>query len=231
MLDILQRAEILDGYRATCAKSPLNRIARQNQVYDLTSISSSKTAALTEAIEFVALCQGCEFALLDSTADAGMPHTRAPNVICLPASFCNEINETSLETLAHEGIHIHQRRNGALWDSSLFRAGWTRVKAPVAPEITARLRVNPDTMGSLWAWRDWHVPLPLFFTSSPRLGDVRLQWLDLRMGTLFPQPPPSFPSQLSTSAAEHPYELYAYQFSEQGIRSQEALEEALRSIE
>jgi hypothetical protein len=243
-LDILQRAEIQDGYRAACAKSPLNWAARKNQVYDLTTISEAAAGSLTDAARAVPLTRGCEFAILDGSADGGMPHTRAANVICLPAPMCKEgrASKGFLETLAHEAIHVHQRKAAPLWRQALAAAGWEpldRTKIPA--EIFSRLRINPDTMAApLWSWNSHHVPLPLFSTkNSPTLGDARISWMDLRSGTLLPTPPPSFGKETTSGAIsaavvsaayEHPYEFYAYTLSEKGIRTQEALEDALRNL-
>jgi hypothetical protein len=247
-LDILQRAEWEDGYRAACAKSPLNWAARKGQVYDLAAISEAATASLTDAARSVPLTRGCEFAILDGSADGGMPHTRAPNVICIPASMCKEgrASKDFLEMLAHEAIHVHQRRAAPVWRQALAAAGWEPLDGgKIPPTVAEIIRINPDTMAApLWSWNSHHVPLPTFTTKiSPGLGDVRIVWMDLRTGALFPTPPPTFgqgakrsgqgakrsePVAAVSAAYEHPYEFYAYTLSQQGIRTQEALEEALR---
>lgn len=251
-LDILQRAESEDGYRVACAKSPLNWAARKGQVYDLAAISDAATVSLTDAVHSVPLTQGCEFAILDGSADSGMPHTRAPNVICIPAPMCKEgrASKDFLEMLAHEAIHVHQRRAAPVWRQGLAAAGWEPLDgAKIPPAVAEILRINPDTMAApLWSWNSHHVPLPTFTTKiSPGLGDVRIVWMDLRTGALFPTPPPTFSAAaakrnsqsakrsepvaaLSAAAYEHPYEFYAYTLSQHGIRTQEALEEALRAL-
>jgi len=235
-LDALQRAELADGYRLACSRCPLNRAARQGQTYDLASISSAAAESLRNAVAAVPLCSHSEFVIMDPTADGGMPHTRAPNLICLPATLCTEgpASASFLETLAHEAIHVHQRRNAALWRQSLLSAGWTPADpATLPPAVASRLRINPDTMAApLWAWESRHIPLPLFEPKvNPGLGDIRLQWLDQRTGALFPFAPPTFPQQGNASVLEHPYELYAYRLSQGGVRDTEALEEALRDLE
>lgn len=237
-LDILQVAESHDGYRAACAKSSLNWAARKGQVYDLTTISEAATTSLTAAVRAVPLAQGCEFAILDGSADGGMPHTRAPNVICIPAAMCKEgrAPKDFLEMLAHEAIHVHQRKAPAAWRQALAAASWEPLdRAKIPPSVAEIIRINPDTMAApLWSWNSHHVPLPTFTTKiSPKLGDVRIVWMDMRTGALFPTPPPTFIQAIAAkrsepAAYEHPYEFYAYTLSQEGIRTQEALEEALR---
>jgi CRISPR/Cas system-associated protein Cas10 (large subunit of type III CRISPR-Cas system) len=56
------------------------------------------------------------------------------------------------------------------------------------------------------------------------LGDVAIEWFDLRTGALFHDPPESFTRKYGTpSQPEHPFELYAVQFSKEGISSEFAL--------
>jgi hypothetical protein len=98
-----------------------------------------------------------------------------------------------------------------------------------------RVRINPDTMAEpFWAWDDYHVPLPLFpkGLSLPSLSSASTQWLDLRNATLFHEPPASYlqKNKETGAAQEHPYELYAYRFSRQGLKTSEEIKNALSSL-
>jgi hypothetical protein len=57
------------------------------------------------------------------------------------------------------------------------------------------------------------------------LGDVTIEWLDLRTGALFHAPPQSFTEKYgSPSQPEHPYEIYAVLFAQQGIQTRAQLD-------
>ena len=235
--DPLAIAESLDHYRAACEASPANRAARVGQAYELDAISPATTKFLQGAAGKIPLLASAEIAILNSSADGGLPHTRPPNLICLPAgAIPNSDSREFTETLLHEGIHIHQRLHPALWLRAVQRAGWKQASpAQVPAEIAARVRINPDTMASpYWLWDD-HIPLPLFpkGVALPALTAATTQWLDVRTGVLHPDPPPSFRAKGNTetgAAAEHPYELFAYRFSRQGLRSDEEILSALNAF-
>ena len=216
-MSVLETAETLDGYRAACATNPYNPAAREGQIYELETISPTALFYLQGAIEAVPYVRPCQFAILDSSADQGFPHTRPPATICIPASMCKESRASPdfVEMLRHEGIHIHQRKYPAEWLTALRRIGWTPVPADtIPPEFRSRLRINPDTMITpFWAWKRFHVPLPLFKLDPlpTSLHDATVQWMDLRSGALFRAPPSSFTQTYGEriQQPEHPYEIYA----------------------
>lgn len=236
----LDAAEQIDHYRAACAASPANRQARIGQTYALDSIGTARTNFLRDAAGKFPLTASAKFAILNSSADGGLPHTRPPNLICLPASgIPNSSTPEFSETLLHEGVHIHQRLHPTLWAKAVERAGWRKVDAAQAaalsPEIASRVRINPDTMATpYWSW-DNHIPLPLFPKGvvAPALSSATTQWLDMRTGVLHPDAPPSFTAKGNRetgSAAEHPFELYAYRFSRRGLKSHEEILKALNAL-
>jgi hypothetical protein len=62
------------------------------------------------------------------------------------------------------------------------------------------------------------------------LGDVTIEWLDLRTGALFHSPPDSFTEKYgSPPQPEHPYELYAVLFAQQQITTRSQLRAKLSS--
>lgn len=233
----LEAAEAIDSYRRAISKSEPNRTARIGQFYELDAIPATTGNFLQGFAGKFPLLAPAEIAILNSSADGGLPHTRPPNLICLPASgIPNSPTAEFKETLLHEGIHIHQRLHPNLWITACERAGWRRVDAQrIPPEFADRVRINPDTMAApFWAYNDHHVPLPLFpkGVSLPSLGAAEIQWLDLRTATLYHEPPTSFRTRAKETGAatEHPFELYAYRFSRQGLQSAEQIEKALTTI-
>jgi len=233
----LTRAEAIDGYRARCQENSVNERARAGQTYELDEIDSHVLYFLKDAVEHLPLVQQCEIAILNSTADGGLPHTRPPNVICLPKSMCKAqpASASFKTTLLHEAIHVHQRMFEEEWGISLRRAGWRPVDAERIPEeFRNRCRINPDTLKSpFWAWNDYHVPLPLFRrTDTPTLSDAPPQWLDLRMNSLFHTAPNSIVKTYGAKIVqpEHPYEIYAELLSEAGVNTLSDLFVELSSI-
>lgn len=235
--DSLEDAEKLDGYRASCQNNRANREARKGQLYELSRISNEATDFLREAIEEFPIVRSCEFAILDSTADDGLPHTRPPNLVCLPANMCKSAPASTQfkVTLVHEAMHVHQRKYKTEWDEGCKRAGWTPLDSEKIPaEFKERARINPDTMATpFWAWDKYHVPLPLFRRpDSASLTEAPVEWMDLRTGSLFHSPPPSFVKKYGDSVpqAEHPYEIYADLFSRKWVRTHEDVLENLKRI-
>ena len=217
-MNVLDKAEALDGYRKACEESEPHAKARATHRYELATISPTAQNFLIEAVRSIPLLKGTEMVILDSSADNGFPHTRPPNYIFLPASMCAESPATNTfkETLLHEAIHIHQRRYKGVWESSLKRAGWTPVpKGTIPDEFLARLRLNPDTIGvPFYAFNNYHIPLPLF-GPTPSLQTTTVQWFDTRMGSLFHEPPKEFTKKYgpNINQPEHPYEIYAEIFA------------------
>jgi len=149
---------------------------------------------------------------MNPSADGGMPHTRPPSTICLPAYFPASKLE---ETLKHERIHLDQRNRYSVWVSALRREGWTPVDEEAIPEeYRRRCRLNPDTCWSpYWAWEGRYVPLPFFVREDkPDLREISVRWYD-RSGSLSIVVPQSLVKRYGTLEAnslEHPFELMAY---------------------
>ena len=234
MKDYTEVAEALDGYRAACRKNEMNWAAREGQGYEMDAISQEAEHFLQVAADKLEILEGSEIVILNSEADNGFPHTRPPNFIMLPASLCTEKEATKQFqiTLAHEAIHVHQRKNSPMWRRFVEREGWSWIPAETIPsEFRERTRINPDTMACpFWAWQSYMVPLPLFRPyRKPTLANAEIEWLDIRSGTLFPKAPRSFLDKYGGGIhqPEHPYEIYAEKISEDGVVTTAELERRL----
>ena len=139
-----------------------------------------------------------------------------------------------MQTLIHESIHIHQRRNKTAWDAVCAAEGWKPLGATLVPERwRERCRINPDTMMCpFWAWQDNHVPLPMFRESPKHLGDCDVQWWDRRTNSLLHDPPRSFVSRYGRSPpqSEHPYELLAVECAQKGFLTDSDVLSYLKSL-
>ena len=216
----LQYAEFLDGYRSACFKDPLNQLARKGHAYALMDQSAVKEGP-----------GGSKLLTMFPNADGGMPHTRPPNLICVPAYY----NLTN-ETLLHERLHIHQRDHKSKWDGFFSQQGWVPVADGLIPDRWARrVRLNPDTLDSrFYAWENRFVPLPLFEREDrPDLRECVVRWWDQRSGGLLPDPPPSFVKVFGSNhpQPEHPREVNAVNLSRQfRLSSWDELESYLGKI-
>lgn len=235
---VLKQAETRDGYRAACAASAPNAYARAKHSYTPFFIPAEDAVRLQAEVDRVELLRGTDIVVAHSTADEGYPHTRAGGVVVMPAATITGNSTAELaETLRHEAMHIDQRRRPAIWAAACMRRGWWPLPASqIPPRYRDRCRINPDTMNPqpFWTWESHHVPLPLFTSEAPSsLGDVQIKWLDLRNGTLYAAPPPSFAAQYGSepSQPEHPYELFAVTAAAKGIVDIVALDTYLRSQE
>jgi len=207
---ILINANNIDGYVTACQVSPINAAARRLCEY---IAWNDQTVAEKLNERYANSESGAHFIITGPSTEGGMPHTRPPNVICLPAYWPQERLQ---ETIRHELIHINQRKDPKGWKERLATNGWIPVDiGALPPRWVARCRLNPDTFHApFWAWQGRHVPMPLFEREDkPKLRDISVRWWDMEEERLNNQPPTSFTQTygpLDASSAEHPYELHAY---------------------
>jgi len=233
---LLLVAEAHDHYLQRCAASSLNAEARSTYRYAPSFLHDSDAQRLTQIVHNLELLRDTTTIVLEGTADNGYPHTRPKALICLPSSFVVASTDAQLkETLCHESFHIHQRRFPAAWKAMCKAEGWTPLAQDEIPlRFRERCRINPDTFYDtpFWAWDTHYAPLPMFkqgFTVT--LGDVTIEWLDLRTGALFHSPPESFTEKYgSPSQPEHPYEIYAVIFAQQRITTHAQLRAKLNEL-
>ena len=147
------------------------------------------------------------------SAEAGMPHTRLPNLVCLPQFF----DMAKLpETLLHEAIHVDQRLRPLEWVRWCVANGWTLVNESEIPERwLKRCRMNPDTIKyRFWAYRNRWVPLPMYEREDkPRLRDIHVYWWDRKTGILHKDIPYEIKELVDgIPNPEHPFEIAAYKY-------------------
>lgn len=202
-MDKLQSAERLDHYFEQIERDPLNKKARESLFYAPMSNTTEPYLLQTEIVT------------MHPTAEAGMPHTRPPNIICVPIYYPQERLK---ETLPHELIHIDQRRRIYKWNAYFERDGWSRIdESEIPARWLSRCRMNPDTIDSrFWAYKGRYVPLPLYEREDkPDLRQVVVQWWDKETGIRQSQAPRLFQERYGSmpSQPEHPRELTAVELS------------------
>ena len=203
----LALAEQEDGFFARVKASAVNRLARRNCTYEAWNDQSLavKARALLDPED-----RWVDIVILDPSAEGGMPHTR-PGLICLPAYY----PESKLkETLVHEMLHISQKRQPTLWASRASLEGWSPRHGIIPDFWASRLRLNPDTFSTLYAWQGRYVPLPVYIREDkPTMREIEVRWFDMNQGIVKISPPASFTQvygSLGHAQIEHPYELWAY---------------------
>ena len=131
-MEKLAIAETYDHYFQSILNDPINKKARESLFYGAVSEDIKPWLLNTQIIT------------MHPTAEAGLPHTRPPNIICMPQYFPEERMPT---TLAHELVHVDQRRRKYKWDAYFEREGWRRILEEEVPERwLQRCRMNPDTI-------------------------------------------------------------------------------------
>lgn len=199
----LRNAEIIDRFFDVVKNDPVNSLARKNLSYTAFNENVDPWFGNTVIVT------------MHPSAEGGMPHTRPPNIICMPVYYPDSRKE---ETLKHEYIHIDQRRRKSVWDNFFRKEGWSRVDESEVPDRWRnRCRLNPDTFDQrFWAWKGQYVPLPLFEREDkPDLRQVSIQWWDRESGVRMPQAPRLFMEKYGTAPAqpEHPRELAAVELA------------------
>jgi hypothetical protein len=203
-MEKLQQAEQIDHFFFQVSQNPVNAKAREQHSY----------VPMSDVLEPYLL--NTQIIKLHPTAEAGLPHTRPPNLICIPMYYPEDRMDLVLK---HELIHIDQRRRWQKWNAFFQRQGWSISPISEIPSRwLQRCRLNPDTIDEqFWAWRDRHVPLPLYEREDrPDLRSVSIRWWDKETGFLQTEAPRSFQERFgrTPSQPEHPRELAAVELAE-----------------
>ncbi len=221
----LQEAEQMDQYRSKCAESRMNATARPGAyepAADATAAANDYDllAAFGKMPAWLKAGSGpVRIVWLNPAADGGLPHTRAPNIICMPAYYPADKLQT---TLHHELLHVHQRMNLEKWLNIYSALGYEPWYGELPPDLERQRRINPDTiLMPLFIWHRRWVAVPAFkSTYLPRLNETRVMWYDVGSDIWYPHPPAEWTTtfgEAPTAVQEHPHELAAYWLSEPNI--------------
>ena len=198
----LKEAEAKDSFHGSL--DTVNSKAREGLFYYAVDGPS-----ITELIPNLA--SSIQICWMHPSAEAGMPHTRAPNLVCLP-QYWNTVQLQS--TLLHESIHVDQRQRPLEWVRWCVANGWTLVDESEIPERwRKRCRMNPDTVKyRFWAYKNRWIPLPMYEREDhPRLRDVHVYWFDKKTGILHKDTPDEVKELVEgIQHPEHPFEIAAY---------------------
>ncbi len=145
----------------------------------------------------------------------GLPHTRAPDTVWLPAAMPD-----FQTTFIHELIHISQRLWPNQWTAA-YKATWNMEPGSLPAALKGRLRLNPDTFTSKpFTWiapsgARWTPALVFANPDAPRLKAVRLLFVNSGGGWQSAVPTEWMQTFRADdpSICEHPHEMAAYTLS------------------
>lgn len=141
-LQALQQAERADQYLTLIGQSSINRLARAATNY--LPFPHSLKRAIPPADPMEPWPNG-QVIWMQSSADDGLPHTRAPNYICIPVTMKDP--KLLVSTLLHERVHVSQRLHPEAWRKVLAEAWNMTPWSGVLPaDIQNRRRLNPDLL-------------------------------------------------------------------------------------
>lgn len=171
---------------------------------------------------------------LSYSADAGMPHTRGKNCICVPGGFFDnnvehfDNNERNAITLRHELLHIHQKAYPEYWNE-MYKKAWNCEKwsGKLPEKYEAIRRINPDTEWSgLYTIKNCLVPFCVFADiNRPSLQRTFVWYYNINKRTvwkskgIFDLPPELVGDKIWTdprinmAMREHPNEMSAWLLS------------------
>jgi len=203
----LNEAEKQDGYLSTIAANSINKKARENNSYRVASESVIKSDA--ELPQTNIFPDGRIITLM-SSADAGLPHTRGKDIICIPAYFPKDRLQAMI---VHERVHLHQKLIREQY-KQFYKKEWqfTENNYNIPDSIRSRIRLNPDTIGwPMYIWRDTWIPLCLFEREDkPSLRECTYCWYNPKGGVLLKSMPPAWKEFFGDiGQSEHPNELTA----------------------
>jgi hypothetical protein len=205
-MEALYRAEVIDSYRQLVQISAPNRLARKTVKY------LPNLYPVNKVLKHSASWPHGQVVWMDPDSDMGLPHTRPPNLICIPTNISDSILTS---TLLHEQVHLSQRIYPSQW-SKILESAWSMTPwtGDLPEDILLRRRINPDlVLGPMFQWDEEWVPVAIFKSlTSPVLNDVDIVWWQISTRSIHRQAPPGWVEFFGTvdGGHEHPYELSAY---------------------
>ena len=147
------------------------------------------------------------------SCESGMPHTRAGNRIIIPDSIPDPLQA---EIIAHELVHIYQRRYPDAW-IKFYKNNWS-FDFPASPpvgmpaSVKEARRSNPDTFTLPWPrWRNRYWPVPVYTDPQfPSLRGAITVWWDAEDSKVMTDPPGGWTAFFGRPTQdEHPHEIAA----------------------
>lgn len=147
------------------------------------------------------------------SCEAGMPHTRAGDRIIIPDSIPEPLRA---DVIAHELIHIYQRREPDPW-ADFYRRNWSfalhkEPPASMPAAVREARRGNPDTFEVPWScWLGRYWPVPVYTNpQTPALRDAVTVWWDEWQQKVLTEAPANWIAFFGRpSQNEHPHEMAA----------------------
>jgi hypothetical protein len=152
---------------------------------------------------------------VSKSCEAGMPHTRPGDRIIIPDS--SPLPDRA-DVIAHELVHIYQRRNPEIW-LDFYRRNWSftfydKPEASMPASVIGARRNNPDTWSATGWWPCWQGrfwPVPVYTDpKNPKLRDCVTVWWDQWRREVLTVPPSAWSQFFGRPAQdEHPNEIAA----------------------
>lgn len=215
VVDVIARnstsnSQVLTEYIGAFVPSRNISTSQRVRLHDLSSYSDALCSGSTHHVINELPSISWRFAILQDTAECGMPHTHS-NMICLPLAWLNQAMDDNqrlnmVRTLIHEKLHVLQRLRSDLTDCWITKQGYTKVmrRSQLLPAISNYARSNPDLDPYIYARPGKCATIFVFQPSHPRsLSRVQARCVCLqhRHGD-------------ALEKYEHPNEMMAYQLSE-----------------
>ena len=108
---------------------------------------------------------------------SGHPFTIGQNTIVFPLAYLRLPRDTQNKILIHELVHLHQRRDPAIYETYYRQLNFKKFNSTVVlpAEIKTRLMYNPDGPRYEWIWRNRYIPLGI--EHKTYLFDIRTEHL------------------------------------------------------
>jgi len=160
---------------------------------------------------------GTTIEIVSKSCEGEMPHTKEGDRIVMPDTLPDPLKA---EVLAHELVHIYQRRYAVAW-TDFYKREWafTFYQGPPAampPSVWQARRSNPDTWnpasGGPWpVWMNRWWPVSVYTNPQmPTLRASKTVWWDDQAGRVLTEAPEEWTAFFGRqSQDEHPHELAA----------------------
>lgn len=156
---------------------------------------------------------GTTIEIVSKSCEGEMPHTKEGDRIVMPDTLSDALRA---EVLAHELVHIYQRRYPAAW-ADFYKRDWAftfyqEPPAAMPPSVWQARRSNPDTWTlpyPVWMNRWW----PVAVYTNPQMPTLRASktvWWDNQESRVLTEPPEEWTAFFGYQTQdEHPHELAA----------------------